>query len=220
MRRMRWLAVGIAAATLLAGCTGGGIGSGTRASTGPSVAIPTATAVSTVLPPAATPAPSTPVVPSASASITPVEPSASAPCATSWDVAPSVSSAEPAQLTDVRVGARDEGDRIVFEFAGDVVPAFDITPAEPPFVQDASGLPVEVPGRAFLRIHFPFATGMEAYDGPAALAGQGALLVSLVRTGDFEAVLTWVAGTDRPACVRVTTLQAPTRVVLDLAPAD
>jgi hypothetical protein len=160
------------------------------------------------------------VVPSAPAATTPVVPSASAACVTSWDAAPIASAAEPAQLTDVRVGARDEGDRIVFAFAGDADPAFDIAPAEPPFVQDASGLPIDVPGRAFLRIHFPFATGMDTYDGPAALAGQGGLLVSLVRTGDFEAVLTWVAGTERPACVRVTTLRAPTRVVLDLVPAD
>jgi hypothetical protein len=128
---------------------------------------------------------------------------------------------EPSPLTAVRLGVHDGIDRVVFEFAGGEVPAFDIAPAEPPFVQDASGLPVDVPGTAFLRIHFPHATGMSTYDGPTTFAGPGGdrgTLVSLVRTGDFEAVMTWIAGTAGPACVRVSILDAPTRVVVDVSP--
>jgi hypothetical protein len=120
---------------------------------------------------------------------------------------------------DVRLEPRGRADRIEFTFAGDAVPAFEITPAEPPFVRDASGLPVDVPGRAFLRVRFPFATGMDSYEGPATLVGSGSGLVSLVRTGDFEAVLTWVVGTSAPSCVRVGTLDAPIRLILDVEPA-
>jgi len=206
MRRMRWFAVEVAAVILLAGCAGGTTGTRAEAPTTPPVAVRTPSATPTVTAPEAT----VPV------STTPPVPGTSAPCVTAWD-ATAAATAEPVPLTDVRVAARDGGDRIVFEFAGDAVPAFDIAPAEPPFVHDASGLPVDVPGTAFLRIHFPFATGMDSYGGPATFAGSGGTLVSLVRTGDFEAVLTWVVGTDGPACFRMTTLEAPTRVVLDLA---
>jgi hypothetical protein len=140
---------------------------------------------------------------------------------TESDNRPASVTAEPIPLTDVRVGIHGGVARIVFEFAGDDVPAFDIAPVEPPFVQDASGLPVDVPGTAFLRIHFPFATGMSTYDGSAAFTApgpDGTTLASLVRIGDFEAVMTWVAGTAGPTCVRVTILETPTRVVLDVSP--
>lgn len=141
------------------------------------------------------------------------------PCVTTVASTPEDPLAEPARLMDVRLEPLGRADRIGFTFAGDAVPAFEIAPAEPPFVQDASGLPVDVPGRAFLRVRFPFATGMETYEGPAALVGSGSGLVSLVRTGDFEAVLTWVVGTSAPSCVRVSTLDAPVRLILDVEPA-
>jgi hypothetical protein len=99
------------------------------------------------------------------------------------------------------------------------VPAFDITPAQPPFVADASGLPIDVPGTSFLRIHFPFATGMGSYSGPTAFAGPGGtsgILTALVRAGDYEGVLTWIAGSRSPFCYRVSILGAPTRVVIDV----
>ncbi len=129
---------------------------------------------------------------------------------------------EPAALADVRVASHGTTDRIVFEFAGPDVPAFDIEPARPPFVADGSGLPVAVPGAEFLRVHLPFATGMSTYAGPssfAAPASPGGTLASLVRTGDYEAVMTWVVGLRSPACYRVEILGGPTRIVIDLVPA-
>ena len=57
------------------------------------------------------------------------------------------------------------------------------------------------------------------YDGPNRIStdGQAQLLTDLVRTGDFEAVLTWVAGTTNEVPFRVTTLRSPTRIAIDLA---
>jgi hypothetical protein len=144
---------------------------------------------------------------------------AAAPCVTTVTSLPEDPAAEPARLVDVGLDARGEVDRIEFAFAGDAAPAFDVSPAEPPFVADASGLPVVVPGAAFLRIRFPFATGMDTYDGPATLVGSGSGVVALVRTGDFEAILTWVVGTAAASCVRVDTSTAPGRVILDVEPA-
>lgn len=139
-------------------------------------------------------------------------------CGTAVHVTPTGVAAEPSALTDVRLADHGGVQRVVFAFAGDTVPAVDIAPAAPPFVRDGSGLPVEVPGAAHLRIHFPFATGMATYAGPAVFAGDVAPLVSLVRTGDFEAVLSWVAGLSGPACYRVSILGSPIRVVIDLSP--
>jgi hypothetical protein len=208
---------------LLSGCSGGG-GGGITPTPAPVASVePTAPASPVIA--SATPGPvTTPVAetPASGATDPPGRTAApTAACVTEFESMPESTPAEPIPLTAVRVGIHDGVARIVFEFAGADVPAFDIAPAEPPFVQDASGLPVDVPGTASLRIHFPFATGMSTYDGPTTFAAPGTgstTLASLVRIGDFEAVMTWVAGTAGPACVRVTILEAPTRVVLDVSP--
>jgi len=216
MRRIAWSSMVVIGVVVLSACGGGGAPSSSAGTSGapPGTSNPPSTAPA-VTPPAGS-ATATPVAPTATAS------SAPAACVTELASAPTASPAEPAQLADARVAVHDGVDRIVFEFAGDAVPEFDIAPAQPPFVQDGSGLPVDVPGAAFLHIHLPFATGMSTYQGPGAFAGAGGAagtLVSLVRTGDFEAVMNWIAGTRVPACVRVSTLAAPTRIVLDVSPA-
>ena len=225
MRRSRWFSAAAAAAMLLSGCSGGG-GGGTTPTpapvASPESAAPASPVIASATPgPVTTPAGETP----ASGATDPAIPTAAptAACVTEFENMPESAPAEPIPLTEVRVGIHAGVARVVFEFAGGEAPAFDIAPAEPPFVQDASGLPVDVPGTAFLRIHFPFATGMSTYDGPTTFAApgpEGTTLASLVRTGDFEAVMTWVAGTAGPACVRVTILDAPTRVVLDVSPSQ
>jgi hypothetical protein len=225
MRRSRWFSAAAAAAVLLSGCSGsGGGGSAPTPSPGGSTepTAPASPAIASATPgPATTPAGETPASAATDAPAPTVAPTDA--CVTEFENTPANATAEPVPLTDVRVGVHGGVARVVFEFAGDDVPAFDVAPAEPPFVQDASGLPVDVPGAAFLRIHFPYATGMSTYHGPTTFAGPGAgstTLASLVRTGDFEAVMTWVAGTAGRACVRVTVLDAPTRVVLDVSPSQ
>ncbi len=213
----------VVAAVIVAGC--GGAASSPGGSTGPADSGPSGVAspaTSFASPWASGPAPSGPAGSAPATSVPADSPAPTGPCVTRLVVEPSPAPAEPVRLTDVRVESVGGADRIAFVFAGDAVPAFEIAPAGPPFTQDASGLPVAVPGASFLRVRFPFATGMETYAGPTALdgpEGQDGILVSLVRTGDFEAVMTWVAGTSAPACARVSTLSSPTRLVLDLAPA-
>jgi hypothetical protein len=122
-------------------------------------------------------------------------------------------------ITDVRVGTHAEYDRIVFEFS-DGLPEFTIEPASPPFTRDASGLPLIVNGNAFWRIWLNGATKLSqtggiTYSGPTEFVVQSQL-VHLIEGGDFEAVSTWYAGTGATACVRVLTLSAPDRLVIDL----
>jgi hypothetical protein len=125
-------------------------------------------------------------------------------------------------LVDVRTGRHEGFDRITFEFDGPR-PGYRVEYVEPPIVEDGSGETVEVDGEAFLQIRFEPASGfdMEAgeatYDGPRTVEGNGTtVLEEVVRTGDFEAVLTWVAGSSDRVDFRVTTLTEPTRVVVDL----
>jgi len=129
-----------------------------------------------------------------------------------------------ALLTQVRIGRHPGFDRVVFEFAGGNRPEWSVVYDPGPFSADGSGAPVPVRGEAFLLVHmqggsgFNLDTGEQTYDGPDRLTAAGtAGLTEVVRTGDFEAVMGWVIGTDGRAPFRVTTLDAPSRLVVDVA---
>ena len=131
-------------------------------------------------------------------------------------------------LTDVRVGAHDGYDRIVFEFhepkpnpgGKGGIPRYEIRQAKPPFAQDASGLPVDVVGDAFARIVMHGSAGYD-FDGNPTYAGSRTLtpgfgtLAQAVQTGDFEATMTWVLGLSRPTCWTIQELHNPDRLVVD-----
>ena len=60
-------------------------------------------------------------------------------------------------------------------------------------------------------------TYVETYTGSARIGpSDAASIVELVRTGDFDAVLTWNAGLDAEAPFAVGTLQDPPRLVIDV----
>lgn len=133
---------------------------------------------------------------------------------------------EPASLpqtvniVDVRIGMHDGYDRVVFEY-NEGTPEFTLDRAQPPFVQDGSGLPVQVQGDAFLKLVMrggtkQTETGGSSYDGPTDFDPGFPRLVDLVETGDFEAQSTWVLGMSGDACVRVMLLSDPDRLVIDV----
>jgi hypothetical protein len=131
-----------------------------------------------------------------------------------------------ALLRAVRVGRNDGFERIVFEFEGTSMPGYRVQWVDGPILADGSGEPVDVAGEAYLEMVMDPASGVDlsapqltiVYDGPdrVPVAGQTELLTDLVRTGDFEAVLTWVAGSTEKVPFRVLRLTEPTRIVVDL----
>lgn len=126
-----------------------------------------------------------------------------------------------ANITDVRVGTHAGYDRIVFQFDGGL-PMYSVEPASPPFSADASGQPISVDGDRFLGIRLHGGTkqtdsGGSSYDGPTNFDPAFPRLVDLVEGGDFEAISTWYAGLSAgDACFRVTALDGPPRLVIDV----
>ena len=121
------------------------------------------------------------------------------------------------QLTAVRVASHEnEGyDRIVFEFSGGI-PSYDLTrQASTGFVRDPSGQPLVLAGTQGLKLVFRdanVASGV-APDARPELAS----VKEIAQVGNFERVLTYGVGLSSTQCVRVLTLTAPPRLVIDVA---
>ena len=132
---------------------------------------------------------------------------------------------EVALLTQVRVAAQAGADRVVFEFVDDQLPGYDIAYIDGPARADGSGDVVDVEGDALLQVRFEPASGVDlragtfepTYTGPPRLAGDTEVVTEVVRSGDFEANLTWVIGVEREVPFRVEVLDGPPRVVIDLS---
>jgi hypothetical protein len=122
--------------------------------------------------------------------------------------------------------ARHEGyDRVVFRFKN-VLPGYRVQYVEPPLTEDGSGAPVEVAGSAFVVVRMEPASGFDletaegvlVYKGPSRISGADAgtsVVREVVRTGDFEAVLSWAIGLEDRVDLRVLTLRGPPRLVVD-----
>jgi hypothetical protein len=126
-----------------------------------------------------------------------------------------------ANIVDVRTGTHADGyDRVVFEFVAGT-PEVSLDRAEPPFTQDASGLPIEVEGESFLRLTMRGGTkqmedGSSSYSGSRDFDPDYPMLVDLIEGGDFEAQSTWYLGLRDEACVRVMLLDDEPRLVIDV----
>lgn len=131
---------------------------------------------------------------------------------------------ETALLTDVRAAAHSGYDRVVFEFRNGL-PGYDVRYVEPPVLADGSGEEVPVAGAAALVVRMEPALDADltqesaprTYTGPARFSPSTATIVELVRTGGFEAVLTWAVGVDEKRPFRVTRLEDPARIVIDVS---
>ena len=80
--------------------------------------------------------------------------------------------------------------------------------------EDASGRPVAIKGKAFVVVHFTPASG-DVYRGPKRLkpAAQGPVQ-DVVRTGDFESILSWAIGLDKRRPVHVVRSGAKATVIV------
>lgn len=179
------------AALLLGGCGG--------KDDEPPVTTATTTTVTTTTPPVLEGASTTPVV---------------------W----SSSITETALLRGVRAASHEGYDRVVFEFRNGV-PGYDVRYLEPPILADGSGAEVRVAGGAALVVRMEPALDADltqesapaTYTGPTRFSPSTPVVVELVRTGGFEAVLTWAVGVEEERPFRVTRLEDPARIVIDVS---
>ena len=85
---------------------------------------------------------------------------------------------------------------------------------------------MKVEGNAFVSVRMEPASGFDlntgegvlVYEGPRRISGEEAgtsVAREVVRTGDFEAVLTWAVGLSEKVDFRVLTLEGPPRLVVD-----
>ncbi|MEK6275651.1 MAG: hypothetical protein AABM30_09975 [Actinomycetota bacterium] len=116
-------------------------------------------------------------------------------------------SAETRYLTSVNVEALECADRVAFGFLEGAPSGYRVSyqPASSAKFEDGSGNPVEIEGSAFLVVRLtPAATAQTVgeelkftYTGPRRLPGNETRHVQeVVKTGDFEAAVTWVIGLD------------------------
>lgn len=121
----------------------------------------------------------------------------------------------------VAVGAAHRAgvDRVVFEFRGGLPEQIDVGYVDRLFA-DGSGRRVRVAGQALLRIRFESAQAHTdagvVTAAPRRVAFPLPNVMTAVRSGDFEAVVTYGLGVARRTPVRVTTLRSPDRVVVEV----
>jgi len=109
-------------------------------------------------------------------------------------------------LTNVTLGADKCTAKVVFGFEEQAPgPGFDVSyqPASTAKIEDASGNPIDIDGDAFLVVKLnPAMTAKidgeqvtKTYTGSRRIPGADPI-TEVVKTGDFEGVVTWVIGLD------------------------
>ena len=130
-----------------------------------------------------------------------------------------------ALLDRLAVGRHEGYDRVVFEFKN-VLPGYKVSYTTEPLKEDGSGNPVDVKGAAVVVVRMEPASGFDlntgegvmTYKGPRRIDGSAAgtsVVQELVRTGDFEAVLSWAIGLSDKVDFRVQTATSPPRLIVD-----
>jgi hypothetical protein len=125
-------------------------------------------------------------------------------------------------LDRVAVGRHPGYDRVVFGFRTQGLPGYRVEYVQPPLKEDGSGNPVSVAGNAYVVVRMEPASGFDVstgegvlvYKGPKRLPGAS-VVKEVVRTGDFEAVLSWAVGLEAKVPFRVTTATSPSRLIVD-----
>ncbi|MDT0276249.1 AMIN-like domain-containing (lipo)protein [Blastococcus goldschmidtiae] len=131
-------------------------------------------------------------------------------------------SGPPVTLTDVRLGAHDGFDRIVFELAGEGQAGWQVGFTGAPRSQ-GSGLPVDVPGHAVLGITLTnialpgdAVPGAQPWEVGNLRVHASAVLDTVVTDTLFEGRYAFFAGLDEQRPFAVGQLTSPQRIVVDL----
>lgn len=131
---------------------------------------------------------------------------------------------DPVRLADVRLVELARLDRVVLEFDGPV-PSWQVTPVEGPVLERPGRAVLDVRGTRFLEVRLVPATSIDR--SAAEPAGEGDLPTVLdssdaagirvaALTGDAGDVVVFTLGLPRPRPFGVTTLEEPSRVVVDV----
>lgn len=120
-------------------------------------------------------------------------------------------------LVQIRAAHHPGYDRLVFEFSG-ALPAQRTIGYVTQVIADPSGQVVSVDGRYYAVIHMFSATAWSGnrFLTPAVFTPDLPNLQQVVRSGDFEGVLSYAIGLYQRVPIKVFTLTSPSRVVLDI----
>lgn len=148
-------------------------------------------------------------------------------------------------LHAVRAEAHQGFDRVVFTFQRlhsppaveiDLPAVYAVSADAPPFTSRTSGEPLPVEGRAFLRVNFlemyghtspghassdlrsdsSQPAGAPSQCSPAELRPGLEVIAQICPSEDFEGYLEWIIGLTRGARWRVSRLDAPVRLLVDV----
>ena len=159
------------------------------------------------------PSPSPRSSPSAGPSVEPSpEPSASLEPSPSPTPCPDLPPGGPIasdHLTTIELEETATGDVLAFGFGATTpgsAPTVRLEVVTPPFVQDPSGLPLEIEGEHFLRIRFD---GMWLYDDAGVptrgtdepIVGSPPAIVAVARESEYEGVSSWIVGLVGTGCI-------------------
>ena len=126
----------------------------------------------------------------------------------------------PAILRAVRLAPHAAYDRVVFEFAGDSAPGYEVEYADRPIRRCGSGDTVSLMGTGYLVVRFEPAQMHDERGNPTVARREwtprlrAANEIKLVC--DFEGQVEWVLGLPARRRYRVLETAAPARVIIDL----
>ena len=122
-------------------------------------------------------------------------------------------------LRDVRTGDQQTFDRVVFEIEGPKLPDYDVKYVARP-LHCGSGLPAKVDGGAFLQVRLSPARAHTEAGAPTVPTLQRKVRLPVIREireiCDFEGEVTWIVGLAARKEYRVSTLEEPARLVIDI----
>lgn len=138
------------------------------------------------------------------------------------DLAPKIQerwSENPVLVSGIRTGRHEGFDRVVFDLTEGDDPGWRIDYVDEP-MQQASGLPVEVAGDAYLHVMitnttYPFELGIEDPLPPGNFPGAG-VVEEIAYTSVFEGYTEVYLGVTEELPYSVSVLQDPKRLVIDV----
>lgn len=125
-------------------------------------------------------------------------------------------------VTDVRIGAHEGFDRIVFEIAGDGAAGWHIGYVDEPTTQ-GEGAPVDITGEAFLEVIVrgvalpPDAPEHDPWDGERLAGPPGSSVTELVDDTIYEGQHVFHVGLPEESPFGVVRLDDPQRIVVEIA---